>query len=240
MDEDYLHTFARYYDQIYLKRKNYESESEVVENTIRRFRRKPSKTLLDVGCGTGEHLKYLSRHFRCTGLDISEEMIDTARAKVPNAKFTVADMVDFRLQDKFDVITCLFSSIGYVQNYRNLARTLRNFYDHLTNGGLALVEPWIFKKDFRKGNVAIDTYEDERIKLARMGTSKLTGAHWLIYFHYLIGIGGEIKHKKETHKMIAANYEDYVKAFNLAGYSEVKLLGENEWTRSRGLFIATK
>ncbi len=240
MGEHNLHTFAKYYDQIYLKRNDYKSESEVVQNIIRRFKRKPSKTLLDVGCGTGEHLKYLSQHFRCTGLDISKVMINTARAKVPNARFEVGDMMDFRLRDRFDVVTCLFSSIGYVQNFRNLARTLRNFYDHLTNDGLALVESWVFKKDFRTGNVAVDTYEDEKIKLARMGTSKLTKSHWLVHFHYLIGINGEIKHVKETHKMIAADYEDYVKGFNLAGYKEIKFLEENEWTRTRGLFVATK
>jgi hypothetical protein len=40
--------------------------------------------------------------------------------------------------------------------------------------------------------------------------------------------------------MILADYEDYVKAFSMAGYSEIKFLGENEWTRSRGLFVATK
>jgi ubiquinone/menaquinone biosynthesis C-methylase UbiE len=240
MGEHNLHAFAKYYDQIYLKRNDYKNESEVVQNIIRRFKRKPSKTLLDVGCGTGEHLKYLSQHFRCTGLDISKEMINTARAKVPSARFVVGDMMDFRLRDRFDVLTCLFSSIGYVQNFRNLVRTLRNFHDHLTNDGLALVESWVFKKDFRRGNVAIDTYEDEKIKLARMGTSKLTESQWLVHFHYLIGINGEIKRTNETHKMIAADYEDYVKGFKLAGYNQIKFLGENEWTRTRGLFAATK
>lgn len=233
-------TFAKYYDQIYLKMKDYKNESEIVQDIIRRFERKPSKTLLDVGCGTGEHLKYLSRHFHCTGLDISREMIKTAKAKVQNAQFKIANMIDFELQDKFDVIVCLFSSIGYVQSFRNLVRTLRNFRNHLANDGLALVEPWVFRKDFREGTVSIDTYEDQRIKLVRMGTSRLTRLHWLVYFHYLIGIDGRIKYTKETHRMILADYEDYVKAFNLAGYRQIKFLGENEWTRSRGLFMAMK
>jgi SAM-dependent methyltransferase len=233
-------TFAKYYDQIYLKMKDYKNESEIVQDIIKRFERKPSKTLLDVGCGTGEHLKYLSRHFYCTGLDISREMIKTAKAKVPNAQFKIANMIDFELQDKFDVIVCLFSSIGYVQSFRNLVRTLRNFRNHLANDGLALVEPWVFRKDFREGTVAIDAYEDQRTKLVRMGTSRLTRLHWLVYFHYLIGIDGRIKYTKETHRMILADYEDYVKAFNLAGYRQIKFLGENEWTRSRGLFMAMK
>jgi SAM-dependent methyltransferase len=240
MDAQDLDTFAKYYDHIYLKRNDYKSESEAVERIIGRFERKKSRTLLDVGCGTGEHLKYLTQHFRCTGLDITEEMINTARMKVPESEFLTADMVDFKLQDRFDVITCLFSSIGYVRSFRNLVRTLRNFHHHLTKDGLTLVEPWVFKKDFRRGNVAIDTYEDEKTKLARMGTSKLTESHWLVYFHYLIGADGEIKYTREIHRMIAADYEDYVRAFNLAGFIETRFLGESEWTRSRGLFIAMR
>ena len=240
MSEHNLHAFAKYYDQIYLKRNDYKSESEAILEIIRRFKKKPSKTLLDVGCGTGEHLKYLSQHFRCTGLDISKDMISTARVKVPNARFEIADMTDLRLRDRFDVITCLFSSIGYVRNLGNLTRTLRGFHNHLTDDGVAIIEPWVFKKDFRAGNFAIDTYEDENIKLARMGTSKLTKSCWLVHFHYLTGINGNIKHTKEIHRMIAADYEDYVKSFNLAGYNEIKFLGENEWTRTRGLFVATK
>lgn len=235
-----LRVFARYYDQIYLKRKDYESESKVIKHIIKQFEKKSSKTLLDVGCGTGEHLKYLSQSFRCNGIDINEEMIETAKAKVADAEFKVADMIDFRLEEKFDVITCLFSSIGYVQTFENLVGTLKNFLNHLNNEGLTLVEPWVFKKDFRKGKIAIDTYENDKMRLVRMGTSKLTRSQWLVYFHYLIGTDGEIKHVCEVQKMIAADYEDYVKAFNLAGYSEIRFLKEDQWTRSRGLFVAMK
>ncbi len=217
-----LRVFARYYDQIYLKMKDYESESKVVERIIRQFEKKPSKTLLDVGCGTGEHLKYLSQSFQCMGIDISEEMIKIAKVKVPDAKFEIADMINFSLVEKFDVITCLFSSIGYTRTFRNLARALKNFLKHLNNGGLALVEPWIFKKDFQKGTFSIDTYEDDRTKLVRMGTSKLAKSQWRVYFHYLIGADREIRHVSEVHRMLAANYEDYIRAFNLAGYSKTR------------------
>lgn len=240
MGDNDLRIFSRYYDPIYLKRKDYESESKVVKHIIRQFEKKPSKTLLDVGCGTGEHLKYLSQTFRCKGIDISEEMVETAKTKVADADFEIADMIDFSLDEKFDVITCLFSSIGYVQTFKNLVKTLKNLFNHLNNEGLTLVEPWVFKKDFRKGNFAIDTYEDYKIKLVRMGTSKLTRSQWLVYFHYLIGKDGEIKHVREVHKMLAADYEDYIRAFNLAGYSETRFLKEDQWTRSRGFFVAMK
>jgi SAM-dependent methyltransferase len=240
MIEKDFRIFAEYYDRIYLKRKDYRVESEIIKNTVKQFEKKPSKTLLDVGCGTGEHLRYLSRAFRCKGIDVSKEMIKIAKTKVTDAEFKIADMVDFRLKEKFDVIICLFGSIGYVQTFENLVKTFTNFHNHLSSEGLTLVEPWVFKKDFRKGNVSIDTYEDDKIKLVRMGTSELSSSHWLVHFHYLIGKDGKIKHAQEIHKMLSVDYEDYVKAFDLAGYKETRFLRENDWTRNRGLFVAMK
>jgi len=78
------------------------------------------------------------------------------------------------------------------------------------------------------------------MRLVRMGTSKLTKSQWLVYFHYLIGTDGEIKHAHEVHKMLAADYEDYLRAFSLAGYSKPQFLKKDQWTTSRGLFVALK
>jgi hypothetical protein len=105
---------------------------------------------------------------------------------------------------------------------------------------LTLIVPWVFRKDFQKGIVSIDTYEDDRITLVRMGTSKLTRSQWLVDFHYLIGTDGEIKHAREVHKLLAADYEDYLRAFNLAGYSKTRFLKEDQWTIRRGLYVALK
>ena len=240
MKENHFKVFAKYYDQIYLKRKDYQKEAETVKGIIEHFEKKPSRTLLDVGCGTGEHLKYLSSDFQCTGIDVNRDMIEIARKKVPNAKFKVANMVGFSLKEKFDVIICLFSSIGYVQNFNNLVKTLENFYKHLNDEGLAIVEPWIFKKDFKKGYIGLDTYENEKVKLVRMATSKIVGSKWLVFMHYLIGEKGQIRHVEELHEMLALDYTDYIKAFESNLFTNVEILKENLWEDCRGLFIAVK
>lgn len=231
--------YARYYDQIYLKKKDYQKETEIVKGIITQFEEKQSKTLLDVGCGTGEHLKYLSLDFQCTGIDVNRDMTRTAKNKVPDAKFKAADMINFRLTEKFDVIICLFSSIGYVQNFNNLVKTLENFSKHLNDKGLAIVEPWIFKKDFKKG-IYVDKYEAEKVKLVRMATSRIARSKWLIFMHYLIGEKGKIRYVRELHKMLALDYQDYVKAFELTLFRNMKFLKENLWDGCRGLFVATK
>jgi SAM-dependent methyltransferase len=240
MTQNDFGSYARYYDQIYLKMKDYEKEAKTVRNVIKELEKKKPKTLLDVGCGTGEHLKHLCIDFQCTGIDINRNMIKTAKNKVPNAKFKVADMTNFGLKERFDIITCLFSSIGYVQDFNRLVKTLENFHKHLNEKALVIVEPWIFKKDFKEGYIGINTYEDENVKLARMATSQILKSKWLIFMHYLIGEKGKIRHDKELHKMLALNYEDYIKAFKLSGLKSVKFLKENLWDGCRGLFIATK
>ncbi|NIO37312.1 methyltransferase domain-containing protein, partial [Candidatus Bathyarchaeota archaeon] len=145
--------FAEYYDQVYQRRKDYRNESKIVREIIRKFENIQSKTLLDVGCGTGEHLKHLSLEYECTGVDINRRMIEVARKKVLEAQFKVANMIDFRLKDKFDVVICLFSSIGYVQSFSNLVKTFETFYRHLHDKGLVIVEPWVFKKDYKKAKI---------------------------------------------------------------------------------------
>jgi len=167
-------------------------------------------------------------------------MIEIAKNKVPNAKFKVANMVDFRLKEKFDVIICLFSSIGYVQSFSDLVKTLENFYKHLNGEGLAIVEPWIFREDFKMGYIGLDTYEDEKVKLVRMASSKIVRSKWLVFMHYLIGEGGEIRHVEELHEMLALDYPDYIKAFESTLFKDIELLKENLWDGCRGLFIATK
>lgn len=238
--ENNFEIFGKYYDNIYLKMKNYESEAEIIKNVIRKFEKKKSATLLDIGCGTGEHLKNLSNNFQCTGIDIDRNMIRIAKNKVPNTNFKVANMVNLRLKEKFDVIICLFSAIGYVKTLNNLVKTLENFHNSLNSKGIAIVEPWVFKSAFKKGKIGLDTYEDEKLKLARMATSRIVKSQWLVFMHYLLGENGKISHFSETHKMLACDYQDYVEAFKSANFKNVMFLKENLWENSRGLFIATK
>jgi len=240
MKEYGFRSYAKYYDLIYLKMKDYEKEAKIVKGIIRQLEKKKSKALLDIGCGTGEHLKHLSSDFKCTGMDINRIMLKTARHKVPNAKYKVGNMINFRLKERFNVIICLFSAIGHVQDFHNLVKTLENFYRHLHDKGLVIVEPWIFKKDFIKGYIGLDTYEDEKVKFVRMATSKIVGSKWIVFMHYLVGEKGKISYSREVHKMLALNYADYVKAFREAGFKETQYLTENLWENCRGLFVTTK
>jgi ubiquinone/menaquinone biosynthesis C-methylase UbiE len=100
---------AAFYDLIY-SWKNYRQEVDHLLGIIRARVPEP-ETILDVACGTGEHLRYLP-DFDRTGLDLDPKLLGVARRKLPDVAFILADMRAFDLSRQFDVAVCLFSAIG--------------------------------------------------------------------------------------------------------------------------------
>lgn len=134
MSNDTYGISARYYDKMY-SFKDYRAEVRRLLSFIFRHRPVESGRLLDVACGTGRHLEFLSETFRVEGLDLSSVMLDAARLRLPETPFHLGDMVDFELDHRFDVITCLFSSIGYVGTVDNLHRAVSCMARLLVPGG---------------------------------------------------------------------------------------------------------
>jgi len=240
MKEKSFRDYSKYYYYLYSKKKNYKKEAEIIRNIIKLFQKKASKTLLDAGCGSGDHLKYLSKDFKCLGMDINKDAIEIARKNVTKADFKVSDMIKFDLKRDFDILICLFSAIAYVQTLDNLLKTLQNFYNHLEDKGLLIIEPWIFKKDFKKWYLGFDTLSDKEVKFVRFTLSKIVESKWLLIMHYLVREDGKVKCFKETHELLALNCEDYIKALKLVGFKKVRFLNKKLWEGNRGLFIAIK
>jgi len=138
--------FARYYDLIYHGLVDYEGDVNFLERVFRRFRTAP-KTILDLGCGTGNHaLPMARRGYRVTGIDQSREMLALARKKAASSRtrprFVHADMRFFHLGRKFDAAVCMFGAFGYVLPQRDVLRSLRSVHAHLEPGGLYVFEFW--------------------------------------------------------------------------------------------------
>ena len=71
----------------------------------------PVGKALDAACGTGRHAEYLaSLGHRVTGIDATSEMLEVARAKVPGAKFELAELDSIPLpDDAIDLAVCSLS-----------------------------------------------------------------------------------------------------------------------------------
>ncbi len=142
---------AQLYDAIYAF-KDYRAESERLLEVIRACV-PGARTLLDVACGSGKHLEQLAAHFEVQGLDLEPRLLEVARARLPQTPLHQGDMRTFRLEARFDAVTCLFSAIGYAPSLEAFHETLATFAAHLEPGGLVLVEPWFTPEQWRPGTV---------------------------------------------------------------------------------------
>lgn len=86
---------------------------EEVERIIR-FHVPKGKSVLELGCGTGDLLASLSPS-RGVGIDISPKALEIARAKHPGLTFLVGDAEDPPLSEPFDYIL-LSDVIGYIND----------------------------------------------------------------------------------------------------------------------------
>ena len=229
---------ANYYDEIYASiDKNYSVETKKLQKFIQKYKKSGGHKLLDVACGTGTHTNLLNQHYHVEGLDLDSKMLSVARKKYPGIKFHNGDMLDFNLNHKFDVITCLFSSIGYVRTKSNLTKAIRNMAGHLLPGGVLLVEPWFSSEQWNVGHIHMNVVNRDGLKIFRMSRSSRRGNVSIIEFQYLIGTSKKIEHNTETHKLGLFSHKDYLDAFESAG---LKTIHDAKGLDGRGLYIGVK
>jgi len=228
----------KYYDEIYsVMGKDYVIEGNKVDAFIQKHKRTNGNTLLDVACGTGAHAGPLSKHYKVEGLDLDTGMLKVARKKYPKIRFHHGDMTDFDLRHQFDVIICLFSSIGYVKTNARLQKAIKNMERHLLPGGVLLIEPWFTPKQWTTGHVFTLRVEKPDLKIIRMSHSSQRGKVSLLEFQYLIGTPKGIEHSAEQHEMGLFTHEEYLEVFRAAGLT---VIHNKKGLDGRGLYIGKK
>ena len=229
---------ATVYDAIYRAQgKDYAGESQKLYALIEQNKLSNGNSLLDIACGTGGHLAYLQQNFKVEGLDNSEEMLIAARNKFPDINFIHADMTDFEIDHSFDVITCLFSAIGYIQTLPRLFQAIQNMTSHLLPGGVIIVEPWFGPGTLDIGKVHATFVDEPELKIARMNINRVEGDISFLDFHYMVATPKGIEYFSETHALGLFTEDEYSQSFHAAG---LKTIHEPKGLDGRGLYIGIK
>lgn len=198
-------------------------------------------SLLDVACGTGAHLDRWRRTIvDLAGIDLSSAMLREARRRLPmDVALHAADFRTFDLGRTFEVVTCLFSSIGYVRDLLELDAAVARMAAHLAPGGVLLLEPWLTPDAWDPDHgLDIDVVPGDRgPEAVRVLRSWREGdASWFDWVTVEAGARG-LQVDREEHRTLLITRERYLAAFTAAGLDAT---WEDPGLRGRGLVVARR
>jgi SAM-dependent methyltransferase len=227
-----------FYDHSHIR--DYDEETRWIARRIQAVH-PGAKTILDVGCATGEHALRLSVHYEVDGIDKNQAYIQRAMAKLSTRRFASADMTDFDMQKQYDMLLCLSGTIAYTKTIQNLIQALKNFRDHLAPGGHILLEPWFSPPqeaesvDYPVGIINMFTAETPDQKVCRMVHTRRQGNLSILNFVYLIGRPEGVQLTRELHELGLYSREEMEEAFSMSGLQAVY---EEDGLSGRGLYTA--
>jgi SAM-dependent methyltransferase len=189
---------------------------------------KEHPSVLDLGCGTGEHMDSLSRlGFSCVGIDKSQEMLKVAIKRFPDAgRYINAEMTSFDFFEEFDLVMSLFGSFNYVITDSDVEKVLWNTWRALRPDGSGLFEIWnsipikhIKEKDI--SHISTTTYHGTRIERER-GFRILDHPHRTVTevnYIYRIKVDGDVTEVRDRHVMRAFEKDEMEKFVNNNGFT---------------------
>ena len=110
-------------------------------------------------------------------------MLEVARERLPGTRLVQADLRDFALHERFDLVTCVFDSLNNLTEDGDLGRALERMAVHLSPGGLIA-----FDVNTRIG--VRDLWEGEVMEgLAPMPGGREVHYHWSHHYDQRAQLG---------------------------------------------------
>ncbi|MCS7317396.1 MAG: methyltransferase domain-containing protein [Candidatus Dojkabacteria bacterium] len=95
----------------------------------------PPAKILDIGCGSGMDIRYLSNKYSVKGIDFSERLVKIAKYENPNLDIEVADIITYDLGKGIYKGIWARDSIHHIPG-EYLFGVFKKIFDALVNGGI--------------------------------------------------------------------------------------------------------
>ena len=227
---------------------DYEEETCLYVNLIKENAVIEAKSLLHLGCGAGGNDYTFKKHFKVTGVDISQDMLKIARTTNPEITYMHGDMRSIDLKKRFDAIA-IPESIDYMATIPELQNAICTASRHLKPGGVLLIVAKT-REEFMENNfcytgakegIEITIFENNYIPKQDPSTYEAT-------LVYLIRQKGKLSIHTDSHRLGLFSQKEWlsllrkagleVKQVRLNGVYEPFILGEGEYPMQ--IFIGVK
>lgn len=142
--------FSLHFDTIWRK--------TLVWNVQKNIKNRYNINLLDIGCGTGDIIKYFKKYSKIkfssiTGIDISTNMLNIANKTIDNCSFLKADATNLPFKNSFfDIIATAF----VIRNINNLNLLFTEIYRVLKNDGIFAFLEFSIPKNYLQKTIFIN------------------------------------------------------------------------------------
>jgi SAM-dependent methyltransferase len=146
MSQVFGQVYAPLYDVLY-RGKDYDGETKLLCELFQRYAAQSVRSVLDLGCGTGNHaLRLASEGYRVVGVDSSAEMLAVAERKARqyqgDIQFHHSDIRNADLRQNFHAAIMMFAVLSYQLEDNDVLDALRTARRHLYSGGLLVFDIW--------------------------------------------------------------------------------------------------
>ena len=198
-------SYARYYDLLY-KDKDYRAEAFYAHKRIREVM-PDAHALMELGCGTGNHAKYLVElGYELHGVDMSPSMLERARQQelasngtgTGRPTFSQGDIRTVRTGKCYDAVISLFHVMSYQTTNEDLLAVFQTAKAHLRAGGVFIFDCWYGPAVLtERPSTRVKHLEDEKISLTRIAEPVLHPNNNTVDVDYQIFIRDKASDKVE-------------------------------------------
>jgi SAM-dependent methyltransferase len=203
--------YAGSYDHLY-RDKDYVEECDLIDRLLRTYGDGSVRSLLDLGCGTGNHaIPLAERGYTVVGVDRSNAMLQSAEKKAAschidgNTRFYEGDIRSFQVEDLFDASLMMFAVLGYQLENADVLAALRTARKHVRAGGLFIFDVWYGPAVLRQQpGDRVKSIPTEKGQILRLASGQLDAQRHLCKVSYhLWKLEGErlTGETEETHLM---------------------------------------
>lgn len=210
-DENFGSLYASAYDRLY-RDKDYGAECDLIERVFKEHAARPVRTILDLGCGTGNHaIPLAERGYAVTGVDRSLEMLQVGTAKLGPRRCELAleqgDIRSLDLGRNFDAALMMFAVLGYQLENDDVTAALRTAHRHLRPGGLLLLDVWY-------GPAVLAQRPEERTKVVESpeGVIHRTAVGRLDVRRHICTVSFRLRHMRGE-ELVSERREEHVMRF---------------------------
>lgn len=157
----------------------FEKYDEILCEVRDRIKKYNAKTVLDIGCGTGNLCGELSDTIDVLGLDKSLEMIQYAKEKYSNMSFKLGNFLDkpFTLHT-FDIVVTTYAFHGL--NNDDKKKAIHNMLDYLNTDGKIIIADFMFLNNSEREKCKIKFCSEGKQNLWDVVENKYyTNLEWL-------------------------------------------------------------